>query len=431
MSLDIIIGAQWGDEGKGRIVDLLSAKADYCARFSGGDNAGHTVTVQDTILKLHLIPSGIVHPLTKVILGNGMVINPSMLLKEIETLITGDIEISSERLFISLAAHLITPWHCQLDQFQEKSRGKDRIGTTGKGIGPAYMDKAARIGLRCGDILKPELFREKVIEHASRTNRVLESVYGCPLIDLSASVELFIQDSLKLTPYIKDTGFLLREAIHNGKYVLAEGAQGTLLDIDHGTYPFVTSSCTSAAGALSGLGINIQGVNRIIGVTKVFQTRVGAGPFPTELFEDKAIRLRGTGENPWDEFGTTTGRPRRVGWFDGVLLKYAVDINGLTELVLTKMDILTGLPKIQICTAYKVDENIYDTQPHGLDATQMDKYQPIYEELEGWQDDLRDIRRWEDLPRETKKYIEKFETIAGIPVSIISVGPERNQVIIR
>ncbi|MCJ7626514.1 MAG: adenylosuccinate synthase [Anaerolineaceae bacterium] len=431
MSLNVVVGAQWGDEGKGRIVDMLAAKADVVARFSGGDNAGHTVTVQKKVYKLHLVPSGIVHPQVVCILGNGMVINPLTLLDEMTVLATDGISVSQERLLISHAAHLITPAHRILDRLQEEARGKKAIGTTGRGIGPAYVDKTARRGLRAQDILDAEAFREKMVAHVTTINRQLVEIYQVEPMNVNAVVDEYVQKAVTLAPHVQDTGYLLRGYLSQGKNVLVEGAQGALLDLDHGSYPFVTSSSTTAAGIFSGLGIGVRPVDRIIGVTKVFQTRVGAGPFPTEIFDDTAGHLRGSGVQPWDEFGTTTGRPRRVGWLDMVLLKYAIDVSGISELVLTKLDVLSGLPELRVCVAYKVNGQEYVELPFGAASPQMDVCEPVFEVLPGWGQNLQPVKTWEDLPPEAKTYIAKIEAVSGVPVSLVSTGPERDQYVIR
>lgn len=431
MPISVAVGMQWGDEGKGRAVDLLSENVEIVARFNGGDNAGHTVTVGDKIFKLHVIPSGIIHTHTIGVLGNGLVLYPGTLLQEIKTLQEAGIEINPKRLWISDAAHLITPAHRLLDQAQEAALGKSSIGTTGRGIGPAYMDKASRRGLRTGDLLQPEEFKKKVRQHFTDANEMLTVYYHQPAIDIQTMTEEFTALAGQLTAYIKPVGNLVRAALKSGKNILAEAAQGTLLDLDQGTYPFVTSSCTTAAGIFSGLGIGIQPVQSVIGITKAFQTRVGSGPFPTELFDATATFLRGSGSNPWDEFGTTTGRPRRVGWMDLVLLKYAIDVNGVTELFLTKMDILSGLETIKYCSAYKKDgKNIHELDFSGS-AADMERCLPVYESTPGWKDDLRQIRRWNDLPAAVLDYIKIIEDYCGVHVTQVSVGSERNAVIKR
>jgi adenylosuccinate synthase len=427
MPLNIIVGAQWGDEGKGRIVDLLAAQSDVVARYNGGDNAGHTVTVGERIFKLHLIPSGIIHAAPISVLGNGMVINPASLLREMDDLRKVGVEISPQRLMISYAAHLITPAHRALDQAQEKLRGQGQIGTTGRGIGPAYTDKATRRGLRVQDMLDPASFREKLAAHTAAANQNLQTLYGADPLDPEAVADEYGAYAHQLIPYIGDVSTLVLKALHQGQQVLAEGAQGSLLDLDLGTYPFVTSSTPTAAGALTGLGVGICPVERVIGVTKSFQTRVGAGPFPTEVFGETAIRLRGTGANPWDEFGTTTGRPRRVGWLDGVLLRYATRINGLTEIVLTKLDILSGLETLRICVTYKAGEKFYTDLPYG--PADLSPFEPVYEELPGWKEDLGTARTWEDLPNAARNYLLRIEELTGVPIRLVSVGPERSQII--
>lgn len=427
MPLDIVVGTQWGDEGKGRVVDLLARKADFVARYNGGDNAGHTVTVGNQTFKLHIIPSGIIHPRVVGVIGSGLVINPAVLLKEMDTLTNAGITIDPQRLIISHAAHLITTAHLALDAAQEASRGKNAIGTTLRGIGPAYTDKVSRSGLRVGAMLDIESFRPALRNHAKNINQILTQTYGTDPVDIDALAEEYEGYVHRLNPYINDVSKRLSNSLINGMNVLAEGAQGTLLDLDHGTYPYVTSSNPTAGGALVGLGIGANHVNRVIGVTKCFQTRVGAGPFPTEVYEDIANRLRGTGENPWDEFGTTTGRPRRVGWLDMVLLRYAVRINGITDFALTKLDVLSGLEKVKICRAYKKDDQVIDELPYGPDR--LEGYQPIFEETPGWDDDLSAIQRWKDMPQAARTYVQRIEKLSGIPAQFISVGPERDQVV--
>lgn len=427
MPLTILVGAQWGDEGKGRVVDLLAAKADIVARYNGGDNAGHTVTVGKQTFKLHLVPSGIIHTHTLGVMGSGMVINPATLMKEIETLRSAGIPVSPERLQISYAAHLITPAHRALDVAQEKARGQGQIGTTGRGIGPAYTDKATRRGLRAQDMLDQEAFGDKIADHVNETNVLLQKLYGAQPLDPRKVAAEYAGYARLMKPYISDIANQVASALATGRQVLAEGAQGTLLDLDYGTYPFVTSSSTTAGGALVGLGLGICPVEGVIGVTKSFQTRVGAGPFPTEVFGAAAERLRGTGSNPWDEFGTTTGRPRRVGWLDGVLLRYAARINGLTELALTKLDVLSGFETLKICVAYQAGDQKYTDLPFG--PADLSPYKPIYEEFPGWKTDLQGIRTWEELPEQAKAYLLRIEELISVPLRIVSVGPERGQVL--
>ena len=427
MPFNIVVGAQWGDEGKGRIVDYLAAGADYVARYNGGDNAGHTVTVGNKIFKLHLVPSGVVHPHVIGALGNGMVINPRTLLDEMSSLRGAGVSIAPQRLHISPATHLITPAHRALDKAQETARGKGQIGTTGRGIGPAYTDKATRRGLRVADLVAAD-FRERLLAHLTESNRTL-GLLGAPEMDTEAEADAFLNQSSRLALYIHDVSAELHLALQQGQTVLAEGAQGTLLDIDHGTYPFVTSSSTLAPAALTGLGLGVTAArdSRVMGVTKAFQTRVGAGPFPTEIEGEAAERLRGTGQNPWDEYGTTTGRPRRVGWLDGVLLRYAVRVNGLNELIITKLDILSGLESIKICTAYSVNNATVSDPPGGPDG--IAACQPIYEELPGWGEDITGIRKWRSLPKNAKAYLERITALTEIPIKLVSLGPEREQIL--
>ena len=429
MPLQVIIGAQWGDEGKGRIVDWFAAQARYSARYNGGDNAGHTVTVGERIFKLHLIPSGIIRPNVIGMMGNGMVINPRTLFDEMKMLEGYGISLSPERLRISYAAHIITPAHQALDKALEAARGKSNIGTTGRGIGPAYTDKATRQGLRVADMFSPD-FDERIGDHVAEANRTLKML-GAAELDpalIAAEYRLFAE---RLRPFVADVSLELDAAMKAGQTILVEGAQGTLLDIDFGTYPFVTSSSTTASGTLTGLGLGLDAARGagVVGVVKAFQTRVGSGPFPTELTGDQAVRLRGTGSNPWDEFGTTTGRPRRVGWLDGVLLLYSIRINGINELAVTKLDVLSGLDRIRLCTAYRRDGKILTDLPFG--PADLSPYEPVYEELPGWNEDLTRVRRWADLPLAAREYIQAISDLAGVPVRLVSVGPERSQLVVK
>ncbi|MFV2043959.1 MAG: adenylosuccinate synthase [Anaerolineales bacterium] len=428
MPLNIVVGSQWGDEGKGRIVDSMAAEADVVARYNGGDNAGHTVTVGDRVFKLHLVPSGIVHPHTVGVMGNGMVINPATLLEEIESLRAAGIVISPERLRISHAAHLITPAHRALDHGLEAARGQRSIGTTGRGIGPSYVDKAARSGLRAASMGVPEAFAKEVQDQVETVNQQLIKLFDMQPLDARSIAKEYADYAQQLAPYIADTPGFLAAQLSESKNVLAEGAQGTLLDLDHGTYPFVTSSSTIAAGALIGLGVGVHVVGRVIGVTKAFQTRVGSGPFPTEVEGDLAERLRGSGQNPWDEYGTTTGRPRRVGWLDAVLLKYSVRVNGLTELALTKLDVLTGLDPIRICIAYRDQAAEHKELPFG--TSNLANFDTVYEELPGWESDLKSATRWDDLPPQVHAFVQRVQDLAEVPVRQVSVGPERDQLVL-
>lgn len=429
MPLDIIVGAQWGDEGKGRMVDLLAASADYVARYNGGDNAGHTVTVKDKTFKLHVVPSGIIHSHTISAIGNGVVLNPGTLLAEITTLLDAGVDVSPQRLRISHAAHLITPAHLALDSAQEAARGKQALGTTMRGIGPAYTDKVARRGLRVGQMLDISAFKQSIYHHSEDINRLLIEYYHTEPINLRSITDDFVEYAEQLHPYVSDVSAELSGALANGKRVLAEGAQGTLLDLDHGTYPFVTSSVPTAPGALSGLGIGIAYVERIIGITKAFQTRVGSGPFPSEITGEKAELLRGSGENPWDEYGTTTGRPRRVGWLDLVLLRYAVRVNGFTELAITKLDILSGFEALKLCNEYQAGSQSYKELPMG--PSNLDPFHAIYNELHGWKENIQGARSWLDLPEAAHEYVSYIANNTKIPVRYISVGPERDQIVVN
>ena len=429
MPFSIVVGAQWGDEGKGRIVDLLAVEADVVARYSGGDNAGHTVSVGDKIFKLHLLPSGIIHPHALGLLGNGMVINPAVLIEEMNMVRQSGIKINPARIKISHAAHLITPGHIALDSALEQARGDQMIGTTKRGIGPAYTAKVTRSGIRMEQMLNPGNFESDVRDHIRDVNFQLKSLNGKANLDADKIAREYRAYADVLAPYIAEVGLLAYKTLEQGKSIIAEGAQGTLLDLDHGTYPYVTSSTPTAPGALVGLGLGVGAADRVIGVVKAFQTRVGEGPFPTELFDDLALRLRGTGANDWDEFGTTTGRPRRVGWLDLVLLRYACRINGITELAVTKLDILSGLESLNICSGYKDNVEVYPDLPLG--TADLSGYDPVYEEIPGWEEDISGIRSWTDLSEQAQNYINQIEELAGLPVKIISVGPERSQVIIR
>jgi len=427
MPLDIVIGTQWGDEGKGRFVDLFSAEADIVARYNGGDNAGHTVTAGSRTFKLHLIPSGIIHPHTTAVMGSGMVINLATLHQEMQMLSRADIPVSQDRLLISHAAHIITPAHRALDRAREESLGNAQIGTTGRGIGPAYEDKVIRRGLRVEEMLDLATFRARLREHIASANHLIKELYHGNQVDVERVIDEYSSYADQFSKYVGDARSLILGALAQGKKVLAEGAQGTLLDIDEGSYPFVTSSNCTAAAALIGMGVGIQPVERVIGITKAFQTRVGSGPFPTELHGENAARLRGSGDNPWDEYGTTTGRARRVGWLDGVLLRYAAQVNNLTEVAVTKLDILSGLEEVKICTAYGCEGESFSIPPLGV--AHLEYFQPIYESMAGWQEDIRGIRHWLDLPAQARAFIQRIEEVCGAAVHWVSVGHEREQVI--
>jgi adenylosuccinate synthase len=356
-----------------------------------------------------------------------MVVNPAKLLSEIETLREAGVTVSPERLRISFAAHLITPAHLAMDAAQEKARGSESIGTTRRGIGPAYTDKVARHGLRVGEMLALETWGDAVVRHVEAVNQRLTKIYGAQPLDPVQVAAEYVRYADTFAPFIDDVSGLLNNALMEGKRILAEGAQGTLLDLDHGTYPFVTSSHPTAAGALVGLGLGVRHIHRVVGVTKAFQTRVGSGPFPTEVEDMVASHLRGTGAQPWDEYGTTTGRPRRVGWLDIVLLRYAVQVNGFTELALTKLDVLTGLDPVRICVAYRSGADTFQHLPLG--PSDLSGFEPVYETLPGWHQNVRECRRWEALPIEAQRYVERVEALSGVPVRLVSVGPERNEIL--
>ncbi|MEA3345607.1 MAG: adenylosuccinate synthase [Chloroflexota bacterium] len=424
MGLTIIVGTQWGDEAKGKITDLLAQEFDVVARYNGGDNAGHTIARQGRTFKLHLVPSGVLHPRCQLRIGNGAVVNPQILLEEMDELREAGVDISPQRLKLSDRAHLIMPYHRALDGAAEQSRGDSRIGTTRRGIGPAYADKAARSGLRAGDMLAPD-FAQRVREAVVAQNKVLEKVYGQSPLSPEEVADQYAAYAERLRPYIADTSLLIHQALETGQKVLAEGAQGMLLDLDHGTYPYVTSSSPIAGGAFTGLGIGPGYPTRVVGVAKAYTTRVGAGPFPTELTGPLGDQIRGTGDQPWDEYGTTTGRPRRCGWLDLTILRYAARINGLTELVITKLDVLSSLDRLQVSMAYELDGHRVEEFPSPL--TDLARCRPIYEELEGWEQDIMGVRTWEDLPPAAQAYVEFIEQQVGVPVTLISIGPERRQ----
>ena len=430
MAVAVILGAQWGDEGKGKITDLMAAEADVVARFGGGDNAGHTVTVGTERFALHLIPSGILYPRVTCLLGGGMVVNPKKLLAEMDGLAARGVDVSPLRLKLSGLAHLILPYHLALDEAAEEARRGSAIGTTRRGIGPAYTDKAARTGIRAQEMLhSPEQFANRIREQVQAKNLILEKVYGRPPLDADAIVEDYASYARRLAPHVADVSDFLERSIRSRKRRLAEGAQGALLDLDHGSYPYVTSSYPTIGGVMIGLGMGPQYIDRVVGVVKAYQTRVGAGPMPTELTGELGDRLRGTGAQPWDEFGTTTGRPRRCGWLDAVALRYASRINGLTELAITKLDILSRFESIQVCVAYDLDGQRIESLP--TDLSVLARCQPIYETLPGWQADIEQVAKFEELPRAARGYVDFVEERVGIPASFISVGPGRDQTIRR
>ncbi len=421
----VIIGTQWGDEGKGKIVDLLAPEADVIVRFQGGHNAGHTVVVGADQFILHLVPSGVLHPGKIGIIGNGVVIDPAALLEEIDALKGRGVDLGG-RLFVSDRAHLIMPYHKAIDKESEKNKGARKIGTTGRGIGPTYADKMARVGLRVADLMDPELFKQKLTKSLTDMNYLLGRLYGVKGFDLDSVYQAYLGYATRLRPFIVDTAELLHEAITSGRRVLFEGAQGTLLDVDHGTYPFVTSSSATIGGALIGSGIGAGCIDRVLGVAKAYSTRVGEGPFPTELHDDQGgAELRAKGQ----EFGSTTGRPRRCGWFDAVVVRYAVRLNGLSGLAVTKLDVLDDCPDIKVCTGYRLDGHTVNTVP--AVAELFERCEPIYETLPGWKQPTAGITRYEDLPTNARRYLDRLSELVGCPHDVISTGSKRDQTIMR
>lgn len=424
MSTYVVVGLQYGDEGKGKITDVLSAKSDYVVRFQGGDNAGHTVYVGDEKFVLHLLPSGVLQCKGKCIIANGVVVNPKAFLKEI-----GQIEekgMKTDHVFISRRAHVIMPYHILLDTYREEEAGGTHIGTTKKGIGPCYEDKIARVGIRMVDLLNPEVLAEKIKKNLKIKNSLFEKYFDKPTLEFDEIYNEFLELGQKLKDRIVDTEVELNQAIHDGKNILFEGAQAAMLDIDFGTYPYVTSSSPTTGGVCSGAGVPPTSLQNLIGVAKAYTTRVGEGPFPTELANELGEKIRQTGF----EFGATTGRPRRTGWLDLVSLKHATMINGINNLVITKLDVLSGIPTLKIATQYKTEDGkIIDYFTSS--TTKLYNYEPIYEELEGWTEDITKVRSYDELPANAKKYIEFIENYLGINVYLVSVGPERSQNIIR
>ena len=429
MPITIIIGAQWGDEGKGRVVDWLASRADVVARYAGGDNAGHTVALDGEVYKLHLLPSGVLHDQVVSVMGNGMVINPVNLVREIKALRAMGIEITPQNLIISSRAHIITPAHIALDAAQESALGDAKIGTTLRGIGPAYLDKSGRTGIRTGDmLLDVEDFAERLISAIAATNDSLRK-QGSTVLDARAAAERYLEAADFLRGFIQDATIFLHKALKAGARVVCEGAQGTLLDIDHGSYPFVTSSSPSAGGALTGLGVGPLTVDRVLGVAKAFSTRVGEGPMPTELAGEIVDQLRGSGENFWDEFGTTTGRPRRCGWLDIVMLRYACLVNGFSEMMITKLDILSGIDELKLATAYEVDGLRCEHPP--VTNEELARAVPVYETLPGWRENISDCRTFAQLPLAAQAYVQRVAELCGVPINLVSVGPERDQLVQR
>ena len=425
MANTVIIGAQWGDEGKGKIVDMLSAQSGLIVRFQGGNNAGHTIKVQGKETILHLIPSGILHEGKNCLIGNGVVLDPFVFLKEVDELAAKGIDVSPSRLGISKKTHLIMPYHKSLDNAREAKRAGKKIGTTGRGIGPCYEDKASRVGLRAGDLTNPQLVREKVHHALLEKNVLLRELYKYDTLDENQVCEELLAIAPRITPYLKDASSEIQKAQAAGQDILFEGAQGIHLDIDHGTYPFVTSSSTVASSAAAGSGVGPSALERVVGIVKAYTTRVGEGPFPTELNDATGELLRTSG----GEFGVTTGRPRRCGWQDIPVLRESARLNGLTDVALTKLDVLSGFDTIQICVAYEYKGKRMDYPPQEQGA--LDLVSPVYESMPGWKEDITACKTWDELPEAARAYVQRLEQLSGVPVSMVSVGPDRNQTIFR
>ncbi|MBG6214425.1 MAG: adenylosuccinate synthase [Cryobacterium sp.] len=419
----VLIGAQWGDEGKGKATDLLGSRVDYVVKFNGGNNAGHTVVVGDEKYALHLLPSGILSPGVTPVIANGVVVDVEVLFEEIDALSERGVDVS--RLKVSLNAHVITAYHRTLDKVTERFLGKRQIGTTGRGIGPAYADKINRVGIRVQDLFDENILRQKVEGALDQKNHMLVKVYNRRAIEAEEIVTELLGYAERLRPMVTDTALLLHQALDAGKTVLFEGGQATMLDVDHGTYPFVTSSNATSGGAVTGSGIAPNRIDRVIGVVKAYTTRVGSGPFPTELFDESGEYLRANGV----EFGTTTGRPRRCGWYDAPIARYTARINGVTDFVLTKLDVLTGLAEIPVCVAYSVDGVRVEDVP----VSQSDFHHavPIYENFPGWTEDITDVRTFEELPHAAQNYVLALESMSGSRVSAIGVGPDREAIVVR
>ena len=417
----VLVGAQWGDEGKGKATDLLGSRVDYCVRYQGGNNAGHTVVIGDKKFALHLLPSGILTPEVTPVIGNGVVIDVGVLFEEIDGLEAQGIDTSN--LLISANAHLITPYHVTLDKVTERFLGNSKIGTTGRGIGPSYADKTSRLGIRVQDLFDEKILRAKIEGSLLSKNQVLVKVFNRRAVTVDEIVEDLMQHAERLQPYVADTSLLLNRALDENKVVLLEGGQGTLLDVDHGTYPFVTSSNPTAGGACAGSGIGPTKITGVVGILKAYTTRVGSGPFPTELLDEDGEKLRTIG----GERGVTTGRPRRCGWFDAPIARYATRINGLTDIFLTKLDVLTGWEKIPVCVAYEIDGKRSEELP--MTQTEFHHAKPIYEMLPGWSEDISGAKTMEDLPANARSYIKFLDDVSGTPISAVGVGQDRNATI--
>ncbi|MBP1041330.1 adenylosuccinate synthase [Vagococcus sp. BWB3-3] len=419
MSSVVVVGTQWGDEGKGKITDFLSENAEVIARYQGGDNAGHTIKFDGVTYKLQLIPSGIFYKDKISVIGNGVVVNPKSIVREINYL--ADKGVTTDNLRISDRAHVILPYHILLDTLQEESKGDNKIGTTNKGIGPAYMDKAARIGIRMADLLDKDIFEERLRINLEEKNRVFTKMYEAEPLNFDDIFEEYYEYGQQIKAYVTDTSVILNDALDNGKRVLFEGAQGVMLDIDQGTYPYVTSSNPVAGGVTIGSGVGPSKIDKVVGVCKAYTSRVGDGPFPTELFDETGDRIRTIGR----EFGTVTGRPRRVGWFDTVVMRHSKRVSGITNLSLNSIDVLSGLPTVKICTAYELDgEKIYH---YPASLKELARCKPIFEELPGWEEDITGCKTLAELPENARNYVHRISELVGVRVSTFSVGPDRNQ----
>jgi adenylosuccinate synthase len=415
----VLIGVQWGDEGKGKATDLLGDQVQYVVRYQGGNNAGHTVVIGDEKYALHVLPSGVLSPEVTPVIGNGVVLDPAALFAEIDELEARDV--SCDKLLVSANAHLLMPYHQALDKVSERFLGKAKIGTTGRGIGPTYADKVARMGIRVQDLFDPGIFRAKLDLVLREKNQVLTKVYNRRGIDAGKIADEYLTYADRLKAYVADTSLILGKALGNGDTILLEGAQATMLDVDHGTYPFVTSSNPTAGGACVGAGIGPTAISKVIGIVKAYTTRVGSGPFPTELLDESGEWLRKTG----GEYGVTTGRPRRCGWFDSVVARYSVRVNGATDLFVTKLDVLSTLDKVPVCVAYEVDGVRYDEIP--MTQTGFHHAVPVYEYLDGWSEDITEAKTFEDLPENAQTYVRTIEELSGAHVAAIGVGPRRDQ----
>ena len=419
MSSVVVVGTQWGDEGKGKITDFLSENAEVIARYQGGNNAGHTIKFDGVTYKLHLIPSGIFYKEKTCVIGNGMVVDPKALVTELAYL--HERNVSTDNLRISNRAHVILPYHLKLDEVEEERKGANKIGTTKKGIGPAYMDKAARVGIRVADLLDRAVFEEKLARNLEEKNRLLEKMYDTEGFKIEDILDEYYEYGQQVKKYVVDTSVVLNDALDEGRRVLFEGAQGVMLDIDQGTYPFVTSSNPVAGGVTIGSGVGPTKIQHVVGVSKAYTTRVGDGPFPTELHDEIGDQIREVGR----EYGTTTGRPRRVGWFDSVVVRHARRVSGITDLSLNSIDVLTGIEKLKICVAYKLNGEITEEFPASLN--ELAKCEPVYEEMPGWTEDITGVKNLSELPANARHYLERISQLTGIPLSIFSVGPDRSQ----